>query len=42
MKSLRSTALRRSLVAGALLVLLAATAAPAEVISVEVGVAGMV
>ncbi len=41
MKGLRSTALRRSLVAGALFVLLAAAPPPAEVIKVEVGVAGM-
>ncbi len=41
MKGLRSTALRRSLVAGALFVLLASAPLPAEVVKVEVGVAGM-
>jgi len=41
MKGLRSTLRRRSLVAGALFVLLASTAAAAEVVKVEVGVAGM-
>ena len=41
MKGLRSLASRRSLVAGALLVLLATTPAAAEVVKVEVGVAGM-
>ena len=41
MNNLRSLARRRSLVVGALLVLLASTSVPAEVVKVEVGVAGM-
>ncbi len=41
MKGLRSTALRRSLVAGMLFALLASAPLPAAVIKAEVGVAGM-
>ena len=41
MRGVRSAIRTRSLVAGALFVLLASTSAPVEVIKVEVGVAGM-
>ena len=41
MRATKSAALQRSLVAGALFVLLAATAAPAGILKVEVGVEGM-